>query len=102
VSEGWHFDDLLGLPQDGVRHIGLIGGALIPMSPQSKFHVRVTRNLQAELDRQSPPGLRADSEMTVHVDDNNGPEAAGNVVRRVRRDPGGRGCVAELDGPRRR
>jgi Uma2 family endonuclease len=72
--EGWHFDDLLALPLDSARHIELIDGALIPISPQSKFHVRVIRNLQAQLDRQAPAHLRADSEMTVRVDDNNGPE----------------------------
>jgi hypothetical protein len=47
--EGWHFDDLLALPVDVSRHIELIDGALIPMSPQS-------------------------SEMTVRVDGDNGPE----------------------------
>lgn len=72
--EGWHFRDLLALPLDNSRHIELIDGAFIPMSPQSKFHVRVIRNLQAELDRQCPAELRADSEMTVRVDDDNGPE----------------------------
>jgi Uma2 family endonuclease len=72
--EGWHFEDLLTLPLDTARHIELIDGALIPMSPQSKFHVRVIRNLQAQLDRQSPAHLRADSEMTVRIDDDNGPE----------------------------
>jgi Uma2 family endonuclease len=72
--EGWHFEDLLTLPLDAARHIELIDGALIPMSPQSKFHVRVIRNLQAELDRQSPAHLRADSEMTVRIDNDNGPE----------------------------
>jgi Uma2 family endonuclease len=72
--EGWHFDDLLALPLDSARHIELIDGALIPMSPPSKFHVRVIRNLQAQLDRQAPAHLRADSEMTVRVDDYNGPE----------------------------
>jgi Uma2 family endonuclease len=72
--EGWHFDDLLTLPVDISRHIELIDGALIPMSPQSKFHVRVIRNLQAQLDSQAPAHLRADSEMTVRVDGDNGPE----------------------------
>jgi Uma2 family endonuclease len=72
--EGWRFEDLLALPVDSSRHIELIDGALIPMSPQSKFHVRVIRNLQAQLDRQSPAHLRADSEMTVRIDDYNGPE----------------------------
>jgi Uma2 family endonuclease len=72
--EGWHFEDLLALPVDGSQRIELIDGALIPMSPQSKFHVRVIRNLQAHLDRQAPPHLRADSEMTVRIDDDNGPE----------------------------
>jgi len=72
--EGWHFDDLLALPVDRSQHVELIDGALVPMSPQSKFHVRVIRNLQAGLDRQAPAGLRADSEITVRVDDNNGLE----------------------------
>jgi Uma2 family endonuclease len=81
--EGWHFGDLLALPADSARHVELIDGALIPMSPPSKFHVRVIRNLQAELDRQSPGHLRADSEMTVRIDDDNGPEADVLVVTAV-------------------
>ena len=78
--EGWHFEDLLGLSLDGSQHIELIDGAFIPMSPPSKFHVQVVRNLQAVLDRQCPAELRADSEKTVRIDDDNGPQADVLVV----------------------
>jgi Uma2 family endonuclease len=78
--EGWHFEDLLDLPLDSSQHIELIDGAFIPMSPPSKFHVQVTRNLQALLDRQCPAGLRADSEKTVRINDDNGPQADVLVV----------------------
>jgi Uma2 family endonuclease len=78
--EGWHFEDLLGLSLDSSQHIELIDGAFIPMSPPSKFHVQVIRNLQAVLDRQCPAGLRADSEKTVRIDDDNGPQADVLVV----------------------
>ena len=71
--EGWHFEDLLALPLDGSQHIELIDQALIPMSPPSKFHAQVIRNLQAQLDEQCPAGLRADSEKIVRIDDDNGP-----------------------------
>jgi len=78
--EGWHFEDLLGLTLDSSQHIELIDGAFIPMSPPSKFHVQVISNLQARLDRQCPAGLRADSEKTVRIDDDNGPQADVLVV----------------------
>jgi len=78
--EGWHFEDLLALPLDGSQHIELIDGALVPMSAPSKFHVQVIRNLQAQLDRLCPEGLRADSETVVRIDDDNGPEADVLVV----------------------
>jgi Uma2 family endonuclease len=71
--EGWHFEDLLALPLDGSQHIELIDEALIPMSPPSKFHARVIRTLQAQLDDQCPTGLRVDSEKIVRIDDDNGP-----------------------------
>lgn len=78
--EGWHFEDLLGLSLDGSQHIELIDGAFIPMSPPSKFHVQVVRNLQALLDRQCPAELRADSEKTVRINGDNGPQADVLVV----------------------
>lgn len=78
--EGWHFEDLLALTLDGSQHIELIDGAFIPMSPPSKFHAQVVRNLQARLDRLCPAGLRADSEKTVRIDDDSGPQADVLVV----------------------
>jgi Uma2 family endonuclease len=78
--EGWHFEDLLALTLDGSQHIELIDGAFIPMSPPSKFHSQVVRNLQARLDRLCPAGLRADSEKTVRIDDDSGPQADVLVV----------------------
>jgi Uma2 family endonuclease len=79
--EGWHFEDLLGLPLDGSQRIELIDGALIPMSPPSKFHVQVTRNLQAQFEQWCPADFRADSEKIVRIDDDNGPEADVLVVK---------------------
>jgi len=78
--EGWHFEDLLALPLGGSQHIELIDGAFVPMSPPSKFHAQVIRNLQAQFDRQCPAYLRADSESIVRIDDDNGPEADVLVV----------------------
>lgn len=78
--EGWHFEDLLALTLDGSQHIELIDGAFIPMSLPSKFHAQVVRNLQARLDRLCPAGLRADSEKTVRIDDDSGPQADVLVV----------------------
>jgi len=79
--EGWHFEDLLGPTPDSSQHIELIDGAFIPMSPPSKFHAQIIRNLQALLDRQCPAGLRADRDKTVWFDDDNGPQADVLVVR---------------------
>lgn len=84
--DGWHFEDLLGLSLDSSQHIELIDGAFIPMSPPSKFHAQVIRNLQALLDRQCPAGLRADSEKTVRINDDNGPQADVLVVTASARD----------------
>ena len=78
--DGWHFEDLLGLSLGSSQHIELIDGAFIPMSPPSKFHAQIIRNLQALLDRQCPAGLRADSEKIVRIDDDNGPQADVLVV----------------------
>ena len=65
---------------DSSRHIELIDGAFIPLSPPSKFHVQVVRNLQVLLDRQCPAELRADSEKIVRINDDNGPRADVLVV----------------------
>jgi len=79
--EGWHFADLLALSLDGSQHIELIDGALIPMSPPSKFHVQVIRNLQAQFDQQCPADFRTDSEKIVRIDDENGPQTDVLVVK---------------------
>jgi len=79
--EGWHFADLAALPLDDAQRIELIDGTLIPMSPPSKFHVQVVRNLQAQFGQRCPADLRADSEKIDRVDDDNGPEADVLVVK---------------------
>jgi Uma2 family endonuclease len=84
--EGWHFEDLLALSLDGSQHIELIDGAFIPMSPPSKFHVQVTRNLQAQFDQWCPAGFGADSEKIIRVDDDNGPQADVLVVKESAHD----------------
>ncbi|MEJ2856700.1 MULTISPECIES: Uma2 family endonuclease [unclassified Saccharothrix] len=70
--DGWTAADLDRLSPDGpggaldaLKHIELIDGELIIMSPQTKFHMLVVDGLRGELCRQTPDGLTADREMDV-------------------------------------
>ncbi|MEV7907945.1 hypothetical protein AB0P04_40720, partial [Streptomyces anulatus] len=58
---GWKADDLDHLPPEGpngepdfFKHVELIDGALVFMSPQKRFHQRMIRRLTEALDEQAP------------------------------------------------
>lgn len=70
--DGWTAADLDRISCDGpygeldaLKHIELIDGELIVMSPQTEFHRRVVERLRDELQRQAPPELTATREMDV-------------------------------------
>ena len=70
--DGWTAADLDQLSPDGpdgtfdaLKHIELIDGELIVMSPQTGFHRRVILRLWTELDRQAPDEFAATTEMDV-------------------------------------
>ncbi|MEV0619875.1 Uma2 family endonuclease [Nonomuraea sp. NPDC050404] len=60
---GWTADMLDHLPPDAPRHVELIDGSLIMMSPQTGFHQRMLRLLEQSL--QLPEELTIVREMTV-------------------------------------
>jgi Uma2 family endonuclease len=70
--DGWTAADLDQLNPDGpygeldaLKHIELIDGELIVMSPQTEFHRRVVQRLCDELARQAPDEFAATREMDV-------------------------------------
>lgn len=71
---GWTADDLDRLPSDGpdgepdfFKHVELIDGALVFMSPQRRFHERVIRGLTNSLNAQVPDHLLAVMQMDVKL-----------------------------------
>jgi Uma2 family endonuclease len=71
-ADGWTAADLDRLSPDGpggaldaLKHIELIDGELIIMSPQTRFHMLVVDGLTFELRQQSPEGLTAAREMDI-------------------------------------
>lgn len=71
---GWTADDLDRLPSEGpngepdfFKHVELIDGALVFMSPQKRFHERVIHGLRTSLNSQAPDGLFALSQMDVKL-----------------------------------
>jgi Uma2 family endonuclease len=71
---GWTADDLDRLPSDGpngepdfFKHVELIDGALVFMSPQKRFHERVIRGLTNSLSAQVPDELTALMQMDVKL-----------------------------------
>ena len=71
---GWTADDMDRLPVDGpngepgfFERVELIGGALIFMSPQKRFHERVIHGLRIKLNEQVPSSLFALSQMDVKL-----------------------------------
>src|SRR3954463_11374878 len=71
---GWTADDMDHLPSEGpngepdfFKHVELIDGALVFMSPQKRFHERVIRGLTNSLNEQVPDHLTALLEMDVKL-----------------------------------
>jgi Uma2 family endonuclease len=71
---GWTADDLDRLPSDGpngepgfFRHVELIDGALVFMSPQKRFHDRVIHGLRVSLRDQAPDHLFVLGQMDVKI-----------------------------------
>ncbi|GIH90947.1 Uma2 family endonuclease [Planobispora siamensis] len=71
---GWTADDLDRLPSEGpngepdfFRHVELIDGALVFMSPRKRFHQRVIRGLTAVLGDLAPERLAVVDQMDVKL-----------------------------------
>ncbi|MEN3534995.1 Uma2 family endonuclease [Microbispora sp. ZYX-F-249] len=71
---GWAADDLDHLPYEGpngepdfFKHVELIDGALVFMSPQRRFHERLIRGLTERLDAEAPTHLSAVQQMDVKL-----------------------------------
>ncbi|MEU0739052.1 Uma2 family endonuclease [Streptomyces sp. NPDC006134] len=77
---GYTVDDLFTLP-DLPPHTELIDGSLVFVSPQRDFHSIVIDLLVSGLRRTAPAGLRVRREMTVVLDQRNGPEPDVSVIR---------------------
>ncbi|MFD1937666.1 MULTISPECIES: Uma2 family endonuclease [Nonomuraea] len=60
---GWTADMLDRLPPDAPKHVELIDGSLVMMSPQTYFHMLMLRHLEQRLT--PPPDLVVVREMTV-------------------------------------
>jgi Uma2 family endonuclease len=69
---GWTADDLDALPPDAPRHVELIDGALILMSPQTSFHMLMIRRLENGI--RPPEGLYVAREMSVRLGTHQRPE----------------------------
>ncbi|MEU4830614.1 Uma2 family endonuclease [Streptosporangium sp. NPDC023615] len=71
---GWTADDLDRLPLEGpngepdfFKHVELIDGALVFMSPQKRFHERMLFGLRVALNAQAPEHVTAVMEMDVRL-----------------------------------
>lgn len=71
---GWSADDMDHLPAEGpngepdfFKHVELIDGALVFMSPQKRFHERIIRGLTNSLNAQIPDHLAALMQMDVKL-----------------------------------
>ncbi|WP_245789511.1 Uma2 family endonuclease [Streptosporangium canum] len=71
---GWTADDLDRLPAEGpngepdfFKHVELIDGALVFMSPQKRFHQRMIRRLTEVLDTQAPEYLSSVDQMDIKL-----------------------------------
>ncbi|MEV8088153.1 Uma2 family endonuclease [Streptomyces nigra] len=78
--DGYTVDDLFTLP-DLPPHTELIDGSLVFVSPRRDFHSVVIDLLVNGLRQTAPPGFRIRREMTVVLDQRNGPEPDVSVVR---------------------
>jgi Uma2 family endonuclease len=71
---GWTVDDLDRLPEDAPRRVEIIDGALIMMSPQTIFHMRVIKAIESGLEKQVPPKVFVVREITAVIARPQGPE----------------------------
>ncbi|MEV7965110.1 Uma2 family endonuclease [Sphaerisporangium sp. NPDC088356] len=78
---GWTADMLDHLPPDAPRHVELIDGSLIMMSPQSAFHMLMLRLFERELT--PPDDLFVVREMSVTLGVRQRPEPDILVVKRA-------------------
>ncbi|AYG82350.1 hypothetical protein DWB77_04523 [Streptomyces hundungensis] len=79
-KDGYTVDDLFTLP-NLPSHTELIDGSLIFVSPQRNFHTDVMEVLVSGLRRDLPSAFKIKREMTVVLDNRNGPEPDIIVVR---------------------
>ncbi|MFE9452513.1 Uma2 family endonuclease [Streptomyces sp. NPDC006739] len=79
-QDGYTVDDLFTLP-DLPPHTELIDGSLVFVSPQRRFHANVIDLLVGGLRTTVPAEFRVSREMTVVLDNRNGPEPDVSVVR---------------------
>ncbi|EFE68982.1 Uma2 family endonuclease [Streptomyces viridosporus] len=78
--DGYTVDDLFTLP-DLPPHTELIDGSLVFVSPQRRFHFLVIDLLVNGLRSSLGPDFSVEREMTVVLDERNGPEPDVSVVR---------------------
>ncbi|MCF3135585.1 Uma2 family endonuclease [Streptomyces olivochromogenes] len=78
--DGYTVDDLFTLP-DLPPHTELIDGSLVFVSPQRRFHFLVIDLLVTGLRSSLDPEFSVEREMTVILDNRNGPEPDVSVVR---------------------
>ncbi|GAA1178295.1 Uma2 family endonuclease [Streptomyces hebeiensis] len=79
-KDGYTVDDLFTLPELP-PHTELIDGSLVFVSPQRDFHSTMIDLLVTGLRRTVPPELKVRREMTVILDQRNGPEPDASVLR---------------------
>ncbi|MFC7894679.1 Uma2 family endonuclease [Streptomyces sp. NPDC057381] len=79
-QDGYTVDDLFTLP-DLPPHTELIDGSLVFVSPQRRFHYLAIDLLVNGLRSSLAAGLSVEREMTVLLDERNGPEPDISVVR---------------------
>ncbi|MGY1579687.1 Uma2 family endonuclease [Streptomyces sp. MN13] len=80
-QDGYTVDDLFTLP-DLPPHTELIDGSLVFVSPQRRFHGNALDLLVWGMRRTLPAELAVSREMTVVLDERNGPEPDISVIRR--------------------
>ncbi|MGG7573360.1 Uma2 family endonuclease [Streptomyces sirii] len=78
--DGWTVDDLFTLP-DLPPHTQLIDGSLVFVSPQREIHSLMLYLLEHGLRATAPDEFRVRREMTVVLDERNGPEPDVSVIR---------------------
>ena len=111
---GWTADDLDRLPSDGpngepdfFKHVELIDGALVFMSPQKLFHECVISGLRERLNDQAPEHLVSRTQMDIKLDHRTRlcpdvlvvPKTATSDLNRTFFDPGEVQLVIEVVSP---